>query len=401
MDILFSLFSASISLWLEVAPYLLLGMVFAGILHLFLGKDFIRNHLGKGGIKSVIKATLLGVPLPVCSCGVIPIASSLEKDGAHKSSILAFLVSTPTTGVDSILATYSLMGPLFAIFRPLAAAFSGITLGILDYFFEKEGKNKQMDVSHKHAKLKFVFKWREFLRYSFFEIPQDIGKTLFIGIILGGAISTFLPKELFSRYFSYPFDFLVALIVGIPLYVCATGSIPIAASLIQKGFTPGAGLIFLIAGPATNAITLAFVRQKLGRKSFYLYLSNIILVAVASGFVFNKIWQFLGRKEDLIVGAGKMLPQEVKIVCGIILLGLIANGIILKKTGRASAADMEIAVSDIHCRHCKITLEGVLGGIPGVDWVDVDVQRRLVRIKGKVEKQEITKKIKEAGYTPK
>ena len=121
MAIIINFFKECVYLWLEMAPYLLFGMSVAGLLHVFLGQDIISRHLGAGGIKSVVKATLLGIPLPICSCGIIPVASSLEKEGAHKSSILAFLVATPTTGVDSILATYSLLGPLFAIFRPLAA----------------------------------------------------------------------------------------------------------------------------------------------------------------------------------------------------------------------------------------------------------------------------------------
>ena len=226
----------SIYLWLEMAPYLLFGMSMAGMLHIFLGKELISYHLGRPGIKSIIKATLLGIPLPICSCGVIPVVSSLEKEGAHKSSLLSFLVSTPTTGVDSIFATYSLLGPLFAIFRPLGAMISGITLGVLDYLVEgKNGKNQAIR-RYKHEKIKNSFRWREFFRYSFYEIPQDIGKALIIGMIIGAGISAFIPQSLFENYFIFPLDFIAALLLGIPLYVCSTGSIPIAVSLILKGF---------------------------------------------------------------------------------------------------------------------------------------------------------------------
>jgi len=402
MQIILRFINESISLWLEVSPYLLLGMLFAGLLHLFLGKEFISRQLGKGGISSVIKATLLGVPLPICSCGVIPIASSLEKDGAHKSSILSFLVSTPTTGIDSILATYSLLGPLFAIFRPLGAALAGITLGSIDYLIEgKKEKSKTM-VEHKHQEIKISFKWKEFFRYSFFEIPQDIGKTLLIGIMLGGAISAFIPKDLFSQYFSYPLDFLVALVLGIPLYVCATGSIPIAVSLMEKGFSPGAGLIFLIAGPATNAITLAFVRTKLGKKSFYLYLLSIILVSLVLGFIFNHIWFALGKNIQLISGAGKMLPDEFKIVCGIALFVLVANAIFKPKPCPADLnVGIRIYVPDIHCQHCKLTLESALKELGGVESVFVDVKGKFIQIVGNVDKYKILEAIKKAGYNPK
>ncbi|UCG35489.1 MAG: permease, partial [Candidatus Omnitrophota bacterium] len=286
MSVIINFFKESISLWLEVSPYLLLGMTFAGLLHILIGKAFISHQLGKGGLSSIVKSTAIGIPLPVCSCGVIPLAASLRKDGAHKSSVLSFLVSTPTTGVDSIFATYSLMGPLFAIFRPLGALIAGIFLGTIDYVVEGKKEKLTAMPEHFHHKMKASHKVKEFFRYSFREIPEDIGAWLLIGTLLGGAIAAFVPKELFSQYISFPFDFLVALIIGIPLYVCATGSIPIAASLIAKGFSPGAALVFLIAGPATNAITLSFVRVKLGRKSFNLYLISIILVSILLGVLF-------------------------------------------------------------------------------------------------------------------
>jgi len=237
-------FSEILNLWFSVSPYLLLGLFIAGVLHVFLGEDFIFRHLGKGGLWSIIKATLIGVPLPVCSCGVIPLARSLEKDGAHKSSVLAFLVSTPTTGVDSILATYSLMGPLFAVFRVLASFFEGLVLGVVHYLTGGYREKTAMIQPQKRPESGFHFKIMAMLKYAFYEMPQDLGKWLLLGTVLGGVISAAIPKEIFSKYFFFPLDFVVALAVGIPLYVCATGSIPVAVSLINKGFSPGAALVF-------------------------------------------------------------------------------------------------------------------------------------------------------------
>ncbi|MFH2138008.1 MAG: permease [Candidatus Omnitrophota bacterium] len=401
MQIAINFLKEILSLWLEVSPYLLLGMVFAGLLHVFLGKEFITRQLGKAGIGSVIKATLLGIPLPVCSCGVIPVVSSLRKDGAHKSSILSFLVSTPTTGIDSILASYSLLGPLFALFRPLGAALAGIILGVLDYIIEGKDEQQKAIPEHDHPKLHIVFRGKEFLRYCFLEIPQDIGKALIIGIVAGGAISAFIPQELFSQYVSFPFDFIVALVIGIPLYVCATGSIPVAVTLIQKGFSPGAGLVFLIVGPATNAITLSFVRAKLGKKSFYLYLITIIVVAVVLGFVFNYVWATLGEDSRLVTGGGKMLPEQVKIICGLIMAVLIGNGLRKEKTCSGLLnPDLEIIVPDMDCDHCKITLENKLKELDGITAVHIDIPQKSVKITGKIDKQLVINKIIESGYTP-
>lgn len=389
----------SVSLWLEVSPYLFLGIIIAGLLHIFLGKEFISNHLGKGGISSVVKATIFGIPLPVCSCGVIPLASSLRKDGAHKSSVLSFLVSTPTTGVDSFLATYSLLGPLFAIFRPLGALIAGLVLGIVDYFVEGKKENLEKIPKHTHINTSHVFKFKEFLRFSFIDMPKDIGKWLIVGTLLGGAISSIIPKEVFSQHLNFPLDFLIALVVGIPLYVCSTGSIPIAVALISKGFSPGAGLVFLIAGPATNAITLSFVRAKLGKKSFYLYLGSIIFVSIILGLIFNYFWFLLGQDQTLITGAGKMLAIEYKVFFGAALFILIMSSMPRKEKCYLDA-NLEIYVPDIHCGHCELALTSSLKGLVGVEGISIDVEKKVVLIKGSIDKNKVIEKIKEAGYHP-
>jgi len=388
-------------IWLEMAFYILLGCVIAGMMHLWVGREFIQRQLGKGGWGSIIKATLLGIPLPVCSCGVIPLAQSLKKEGAHRSSVLSFLVSTPTTGVDSIFATYALLGPLFAIFRPLAALCMGILLGGLDYLTEGKKEKPTAFAEHGHRQFSFSFQIKEFIRYSFVEIPGDIGKWLLFGTVVGGAISAVIPQSFLQQYMPFPFDFLAALLVGVPLYVCATGSIPIAASLIAKGFSPGAGLVFLIAGPATNAITIAFVKSQLGKKALYLYLSSITAISLLMGFILNLFWWHAtaASNSHLMHGAGEHLPSILKISCAAILFVLVALPYIRRKAP-SCPADMEFAVEDIHCGHCKMSIEEKVRGISGVESVYVDVQKKRVVVSGHADPQIVIKKIEEAGYHP-
>jgi uncharacterized protein len=401
-DVILNFIKESINLWLEMSPYLLFGMSMAGLLHVFLGKELITEHLGKPGIWSVIKATMLGVPLPVCSCGVIPIAISLEKEGAHKSSILAFLVSTPTTGVDSVFATYSLLGPLFALFRPLAAIISGISLGVADYLVEGKNIKQKESLKHEHPALHIMFKWKEFIKYSFYEIPQDIGISLIVGIFIGAAIAVFIPQTIFEKFFFFPVDFLVALLLGIPLYVCSTGSIPVAVSLIQKGFSPGAGLVFLIAGPATNAVTLSFVWAKMGKVSFYLYLFNIIIVSALMGLLFNFLSASAGIDSKLLSSGGGMLPMSVKIISGIILLLLVINGIIQQKACKINSnPDIVLAVPDIHCKQCAMTIKSALHKVAGINNVLIDTHNKTVNIFGHPDTEKIIEIIKNAGYSPK
>jgi len=340
---IFDFLRATVLLWCQMAPYILLGMVIAGILHVAMDKNFVRRQLGEGSIKSILKATLLGVPLPVCSCGVIPLADSLRRDGAHRSSVLAFLVSTPTTGVDSILATYALLGPLYAVFRPLAALVAGITLGLSDYFLAgKDGNTPDATPKpcahchevHRHERTKF----KEFLHHSFVEIPADLAKWLIVGVLAGGVITVGIPADIFAHYLTFPWDFAAAIGLGIPLYVCATGSIPIAAALIAKGMSPGAALAFLIAGPATNTVAMAFVWAKLGKRSFYLYLGNIIIIAFVSGFIFNAFWPVLGGRMLHKCGS-EMLPLWSEITCGLVLLALVLSGIRKQKSCAIATAD--------------------------------------------------------------
>jgi uncharacterized membrane protein YraQ (UPF0718 family)/copper chaperone CopZ len=390
----------SVNLWLAMAPYLLIGLFIAGILHVFLGTRLVSRHLGKSAFGSIIKATVFGIPLPICSCGVIPVAASLRKEGASKSATLSFLVSTPTTGVDSIMATYSLMGPLFAVFRPIAAFVSGLMIGTLNHFFNKEEDEVSAKTPTAEERLPRG-KIAEVFRYGFVELAEDIGKWLLVGVVIGGFLTVAIPRDFILRFLSYPWlHFLIMLVIAIPLYVCATGSIPIAAALIQKGFSPGAALVFLIAGPATNAVTLSFVRSKLGKKAFYLYLTSIVIVSLVAGLVFNLIWSSMGRSMAMIHPHGEQLPFALRIAAGIFLLLIILKGFLKRKEERV-AMEHEVGVPDMTCQHCKVTIEKKLGMIPGVKKVAVDLDRKTVGIDGDVSMDAVEEAIREAGYTPK
>jgi len=396
-NLLYNVLQESLKLWMAVAPYLLLGMFIAGILHAFLGEHFVGRHLGSGGFKSILKATLFGIPLPLCSCGVIPVAASLKKEGASKSAVLSFLVSTPTTGVDSILATYSLMGPLFALFRPLAAFVSGIVIGGFNRLFHPEEKKVG---GHPHPPLPSRFKVKEVFRYGFMELAEDIGKWLLVGVVAGGILTVVIPQELLTGYLSYPFlHFLVILALAIPLYVCATGSIPIAAALIGKGFSPGAALIFLIAGPATNTVTLSFVYSKLGRRAFAIYLTSIVFVSMLSGWMFNLLWQNLGGDLEFISPRGMPLPPFLTVLAGGVLFLLVLRGFFQtrKETG---GMKYQLMVPDMTCKHCKMTIENRLGQLPGVAQVLVDLDHKMVGVDGEASLEAVEQGIRDAGYTP-
>lgn len=401
MDILLNIINAIIDLWTSMAPYLLLGMFIAGLLHVFIGTNFITRHLGGDNLGTIIKASLFGVPLPICSCGVIPVAASLKKEGASKSATLSFLVSTPTTGADSILASYSLLGPLFAIFRPVAAFISGVTIGVLNFVFNREPQTiRHEDHCEAKEKISTKFKVVEVFRYGFIELAEDIGKWLVIGVLLGGILTVAIPPELIQRFLPFEWmHFIVMLIIALPLYVCATGSIPIAAAILQMGFSPGAALVFLIAGPATNTVTLSFVRSKLGKKSFYLYLVAIIGIAVLSGIIFNYVFALLGADVNIISPHGEHVNHTLRIVSGVILAILILIGMIKFKKEKFDMTN-EFIVNDMDCKHCKMTIENKLNELEGVSKVSVNLDERIVGVDGSANVEDIENAIREAGYNP-
>jgi len=279
--------------WMTVAkmsPYLLFGFFVAGLLSVFISARLVREHLGGKGIWPVIKASIFGVPLPLCSCGVIPVAMSLRKQGASKAATIAFLLSTPQTGVDSILVTFSLLGPVFTIFRPVVALITGTMGGIMINLFDtdkEEAPNiiQQSENSPEKQKSRFA----RIFNHGFVTLPRDIGPAMLLGLVIAALISALVPDDYFAgKLIGTGFiAMLIMMLIGIPVYVCATASVPIAAALIAKGLSPGAALVFLMTGPATNAATFVTIWKILGRKTALLYIVTVVVCALGAGLALD------------------------------------------------------------------------------------------------------------------
>ncbi len=280
----------------EMSPYLLFGFFVAGLLSVLVSQRMVERHLGGRGMLPVLKASLFGVPLPLCSCGVIPVSMSLRKHGASKGSTISFLLSTPQTGVDSIFVTYSLLGPVFAIFRPLVAFITGLVGGgLVDAFVREEptqpadppAPEPAGDCPHCH---KPKHRFLDAMKYGFVSLPRDIGKPLLVGLAIAALISIIVPDDFFAGRLGKGLPaMLVMMAIGIPLYVCASASVPVAAALILKGLSPGAAFVFLMTGPATNAAGLATIWNKLGRRTAILYLLTVAGCALGAGLLLDSL----------------------------------------------------------------------------------------------------------------
>ena len=268
----------------EMTPYLLLGFLIAGILHEFVPRRIYADKLSGNNFRSVIWAALFGVPLPLCSCGVIPTATSLYREGASKGATVSFLISTPQTGVDSILATASVIGIPFAILRPLVAFVTALVGGAITNRICKNDNNVAQKTEEQKTYKSFLQKVAGALRYGFIDMIQDIGKWIVIGLVVAAVITVVIPDNFFVSFNNYPLlNMLMILVVSMPMYLCATGSIPIAAALMLKGLSPGAALVLLMAGPATNMATMLVINKVLGRRTLITYLATIMVGAIGFG----------------------------------------------------------------------------------------------------------------------
>ncbi len=296
------LFENILQILLSVAPFLLLGLFVSGLLKAFASDALIKKHFSGRGIIPIIKAAIIGMPLPLCSCGVIPVAMSLRKQGASKGATTSFMISTPETGVDSVLVSFVLLGPFMAIARPIAAVTTSIFAGILVDMTAKNREKFEENIkkestaspccckSKSPPPLKIADKsiFRRFFegqKYSLTTLYDDTFKWLFIGIVAAGAIITYVPPNFFSAYGHSYLSMLLIMLISIPMYTCATASTPIAAGLIAMGISPGTALVFLLAGPATNIATLGVINKELGKKSLVGYLGGIAVCSLAFGIL--------------------------------------------------------------------------------------------------------------------
>ncbi|WP_441003388.1 SO_0444 family Cu/Zn efflux transporter [Pseudocolwellia agarivorans] len=372
-------------LFLISAPWLLLGLFIAGLINVYLPKNFLNKHLGEEGFLTTVKAALIGAPMPLCSCGVIPAALGLRRAGASKSATTAFLVSTPETGVDSITVSYVLLGPFMAIIRPIAAISSAIVAGVLVGSEKKPTevtaeslpeKNTQAVTSaccSTKAKVEAVktsccstkteaepavksccaktpepvkksccaktdantanagttnqSHWAKFsqaVAYSSTSLLADTAKWLLIGLFFAALVQTYVPENFFLQWGNGILAMVVVILVSIPMYICATASTPIAAGLLLSGVSPGAVLVFMLAGPATNVATLGIVAKELGRRAIVAYLVGVIGVAVLFGLLTDYLVEHYGIVVAPMLGEHhEILPQWFMYMTSFVLAGLL------------------------------------------------------------------------------
>ena len=389
-------------LFVMMAPFLMLGFLISGVLFLITSKEMVARNIGKPGLLSILKASILGVPMPLCSCGVIPVSSSLYNRGASKASTLSFLISTPQTGVDSIFITYSMLGLPFAICRPIIALITGTIGGIITELLTEADVQSQSKIDHTHSKKTIM----DGFKYALFILPKDIAWPLIKGILLAGLVTLILPNNFFSDYGLTGIIGLVAIaLVSIPMYTCATASVPFAAALMHAGAEPGVAFVFLMAGPATNVATITVIKKILGQKVVTIYLGVIFIGSITFGLLINK---FIDISSIPVINEHVHNMNHLNLISilsslALFVLCAIAIFDLFKKSdisNLVSNGDLSLVVNGMTCNHCKETVHEAIINCEGVDKTNIDLTSGNVEIYGKnINSKQIIDSITNVGFS--
>lgn len=382
MSDLVLLFENFVGLFMESAPWLLLGLLIAGIMHELVPVSLLQKHMGNSSMAAIVKSAVIGAPLPLCSCGVIPAAVGLRRSGASKPATVSFLVSTPETGVDSVSVSYALLGPVFAIVRPVVAILSAIYAGILVRLFAVEEASTLQPASTsaccsqkpapnaedsccdsepvqssccalekpEGAGTKFKNKLSDVLSYASGNLLDDIMIWLLIGLGLAAVIQTWVPTDFLTQWGDGLVAMLVMALIGIPMYICATASTPIAVGFLAAGLSPGAVLVFLMAGPATNISTMGMIMQEMGRRTLALYLFAVMSASIAAGYGLNALVSAWGLS-GYVSGAAQAHQHGGSMQLIYALCAVLLGGLMLRNLWRLVLAKLAPASGQSDCCH--------------------------------------------------
>jgi uncharacterized protein len=332
--------------YLDTAFWLLLGLIAAGLIKVYMPEDMMKKWMGGRGFLAVGRAALFGAPLPLCSCGVLPAAIGLRRAGASREATVSFLISTPETSVDSVAVTYALMGPVMAVYRPISALVSAIVTGMLVSLLNDEkaplplttpetkattgccSVNDDGDACCATETLKpSGHKLRQALVYAGSELLDDISKWMALGIVFAGIMMAVIPPGWLAQWGEGIGAMLVMLLVGIPMYICAVASTPVAVGLLVAGISPGAVLVFLLVGPATNIAGLMLIKQELGSRLTLIYLLGLSVMSLVMGGLLEFLlhWGIAGyslQVDPMAQQQAGFIPNELSLLSGILLLVL-------------------------------------------------------------------------------
>ncbi len=389
---------------IDLSPSLLLGLFIAGLLHVYLPKGLVRRGFNRPDMRSVTRASLIGVPLSLCSCGVIPTALGLRKEGASKGATTAFMISTPQIGVDSILVSASFLGWPFALFKLAAAFVTGLIGGALVNRFTAPDPSPD-EVDEAPSDQAPAGGLAAVLRYALFDLLAAIDLWIIAGVLAAAFVTVVLPTDYLAglAWTQGIAGMLLVLAISIPLYVCTTGSVPIAASLIAAGMPAGTALVFLMAGPATNVATLGAVYRTLGGRVLALYLGTVAFMSISLGLLFDFLLSGVRPTDDLqphgVDWIGTPSAIAVAALLTYLVLRRVAAALDARRTRAADEQGVTLKVEGMSCQHCVASVKRSLEGLEAVDEASPNLASGLVRVRGdRLDAGDLVRAVEQAGF---
>ncbi|MDQ8185861.1 permease [Pelagicoccus sp. SDUM812002] len=417
MEIIIKVAAHTWAMIAEMGIYLILGLAISVVLHRFLKQAWVEKLMGKRNLSSVIWGSLVGVPMPLCSCGVIPVTMSLHSKGASRGATVSFLTSTPQTGVDSFLATYAMLGPIFAVYKIVVAFISGILVGLTTDLFDRDRQTPATALPAQST-VPSSNNLKDSLRYGFYTMPGDLASALIIGFILAGIISALAPADLLSNMPGGALSaILLATLISVPFYICSTGSIPLALALVHSGLPISAALVLLIAGPATNIATITAMRKVLGGRSTVIYVVGVILTTWIAAAVYHffldtgtlgthamshemnlPLWQHIGGAVLLLLLVFPHIHQ--KLVSKAPVESCCGDG--CDSSSKPSENAMQthtLSIKGMNCSHCEGSVRDGLSSLPGIVVRSVDKNSATATIQSdSFDETAIREKISSLGF---
>ncbi|EDY84660.1 Predicted permease family [Verrucomicrobiia bacterium DG1235] len=392
----------------EMGPYLLLGLAISVLLHRYLKQAWIERLMGRRNLSSVIWGSVVGVPMPLCSCGVIPVTMSLHSKGASRGATVSFLTSTPQTGVDSFLATYGMLGPIFALYKTIVAFVSGILVGLTTDLLDKKPPPAPKPTSS-NSPLTTHHSLLKSLRYGFYTMPGDLASALLVGFLLAGLIAALAPADLLANIPGGALSaILLATLISVPFYICSTGSIPLALALVHSGLPISAALVLLIAGPATNIATITTMRKVLGGRSTLIYVAGVILTTWIAAAIYH-FFLDTGTLGTHGMSHEMALPWW-KHLGGALLLALLIfphlkttfTKTTQNPTPMTQNPEMQhtLSITGMNCSHCENSVKNGLASLPNIEVLAVDKTTSTATIQSApLDETAIREKITSLGFT--
>ncbi len=383
--------------------WFLLGLLIAALMHGFVPDSLFKRWLGKNSFLNVIKAAFIGVPMPLCSCGVVPTVIALKKKGASNSSCLSFLISTPQTGVDSLLVSAAFLSWPFAIFKLISAFVIGILGGGIHHLLQQKHAAPAIEEEtsptqpHQRASLK------ELYDFAINDLFYNLWKWMLAGIIAAALISTFLSADFMANsLFADPlYGSIAALFLSIPLYVCATSSVPIAAALVLKGMSPAVAIVFLIAGPATNIATIGLIYKSFGKLFTTVYLASVSIGSIVCAVFFGSVITIHLPDKVHHHGGANMIELIGAVVFALLLLSFAYRDIKSYITTKCSTGGESIilSVDGMSCQGCVGKLRKAISEQSPGATVSGDPEKNTLTITGKdLDEEKLKSTISDCGF---